>query len=195
MPLEDPRPLRKGPEEIEGRYVKQKLPPEDLRLWKINTRDVTPLAKIEQKTEESPDVPPLPKKHTLINSVKTQRNVALLPPAPLPSLGRKELRRLKIEARFDMHGLSLKAGYDALEEFLRYAQGKGIKTVLVITGKGSMSAENTLRHQLPRWVEDTPLRQLVSSLHHPAKPQDGGSGAFYVEVRREGKSRRTLKKE
>jgi DNA-nicking Smr family endonuclease len=175
--------------------VKQKLPPDDLRLWKINTRDVKPLAKVEQKTEESPDVPSLPKKHTLTNPARAQKSVAPLPPAPPPSLGRKELRRLKIEARFDMHGLSLKAGYDALEEFLRHAQGKGIKTVLVITGKGSMSAENTLRRQLPRWVEDTPLRQLVSALHHPAKLQDGGSGAFYVEVRREGKSRRTVKEQ
>jgi DNA-nicking Smr family endonuclease len=53
-----------------------------------------------------------------------------------------------------------------------------------------MSSENTLRHQVPRWLKETPLRRLVVSLHHPAKVQDGGTGAFYVEVRRGDKARR-----
>jgi|GEM_PF-4824494 len=53
-----------------------------------------------------------------------------------------------------------------------------------------MSAENTLRSQLPRWLQETPLRRFISSLHHPARLQDGGTGAFYVEVRRVKKTRR-----
>ncbi|MBI2706952.1 MAG: Smr/MutS family protein [Proteobacteria bacterium] len=168
----------------------KKLTPEERRLWRLNTRDVTPLSKDAQKGEEVVEKPP-PLKTPAVKPAPKVKKVAspVLPPS-LPSLGRKEVRRLKIEARFDMHGLTLHTGYEALERFLIGVQERGLKTVLVITGKGSMSAENTLRSQLPRWLQETPLRRFVVSLHHPAKLQDGGTGAFYVEVRRGDKSRR-----
>jgi len=170
--------------------VTKKLTSEERRLWQLNTRDVIPLSKEAQKSEEVAEKSPPPKTPNVKPVPKVKKiSVSVLPPPP-PSLGRKELRRLKVEARFDMHGLTLHTGYEALERFLMGAQEKGIKTVLVITGKGSMSAENTLRRQVPRWLQETPLRQLVASLHHPAKLQDGGTGAFYVEVRRGDKSRR-----
>jgi DNA-nicking Smr family endonuclease len=132
----------------------------------------------------------VPKTRDLKPSLKVNKAASPILLLSLPSLGRKEIRRIKIEARFDMHGLTLHTGYEALERFFIGAQERGLKTVLVITGKGSMSAENTLRSQLPRWLQETPLRRFVSSLHHPARLQDGGTGAFYVEVRRVQKTRR-----
>ena len=90
----------------------------------------------------------------------------------------------EIDARLDLHGMTLDQAYTALERFLLGSQERGVKTVLVITGKGALSAETTLRSMLPRWLKETPLRNLVSSLHHPAKPQDGGRGAFYVIVKK-----------
>ncbi|OJW47574.1 MAG: hypothetical protein BGO67_04300 [Alphaproteobacteria bacterium 41-28] len=159
--------------------MKDKLTPEDLQLWQANVKDVKPLSKKVPKRKEPPVAKiRTPQKPPLKRIVKISPSLA-----PLQNLGRKELRHLKIDARLDMHGLSLEEGFDALERFLVRSQERGLKNVLVITGKGALSAENTLRHQFPRWLEETPLRELITS-YHPAKPQDGGSGAFYVGIRK-----------
>src|ERR1700722_16220295 len=107
--------------------MKRKLSPEELRLWQAQLQGVAPLSKKNKVTEDSS----LPKN-----------------PKPIPtnqpqSFGRKELRHLKIEGRLDMHGMTMNEGYDALEQFLIRAQEKGFKTVLIITGKGPLSSENT----------------------------------------------------
>ena len=159
--------------------MKEKLPPEDILLWKKEMRDVKPLAQPKPEKEESKVTP----KST--PTLPSKKPVSRGNPSASPQvLGRREFRRFKIEARLDLHGMGLEAGRDALERFLRQAQDKGLKTVLVITGKGSMSSENTMRHQLPRWLEEAPLRGLVYSFHYPAKLQDGGQGAYYVILRR-----------
>jgi DNA-nicking Smr family endonuclease len=160
--------------------MKQKLTPEEMQLWQNLIKDVKPLPKVSKKPEEQS----LPK--TPLSQKPMPRRV---PEGPIPlqapqSFERRKLRHIKIEARLDMHGMTLEEGYGALERFLIQSQDKGLKTVLIITGKGALSAENTLRRNLPRWLEETPLRHLISSFHHPAKPQDGGHGAYYVGIRK-----------
>ena len=160
--------------------MRRKLTPEEMHLWQSLIKDVKPLPKISKKFEErSLSKAPLSPKPILRR----------IPEGPLP-LGapqpfeRRKLRHIKIEARLDMHGMTLEEGYGALERFLIQSQDKGLKIVLVITGKGAISVENTLRRNLPRWLEETPLRHLISSYHHPVKPQDGGYGAYYVGIRK-----------
>lgn len=162
----------------------KKPTPEDLALWKANLKDVKPLR--QDKVPDFQAVPP----HT--DSVRQQKYDPPLPPpplkgSPLSGLGRKELRHLDIEARLDMHGLTLESGYRVLETFLRSAQNRGIRTVIIITGKGNLKSEHTLRAQLPRWLQETSLRHLVTALAHPAKPQDGGIGAYYVRIKKRNK--------
>ncbi len=164
----------------------KKLTPEDLHLWKINTREVKPLHK--PMTQEDPKPHPPPPTAPSVKTHKPLKKQRLTPQIQHPSLKRKEIRRFKYEAQLDMHGLTLEKGYQILKQFLLSAQEQGIKEVLIITGKGSLSEERTFRHQLPRWVEEAPFRDFVLSLHHPAKLQDGGTGAFYVRVRRKEKS-------
>lgn len=165
--------------------MKRKLGPDDLRLWRSQLKDVKPLS----KTVKIPEEPPTPKKHRLPQPQQRSFEVkggTPFPMTPLQDLGRKELRRLKVEGRLDMHGMTMEEAYEALERFLTRAQEKGFKIVLIITGKGALGSENTLRRQLPRWIQETSLRHLVSSFHSPAKPQDGGQGACYIGVRKRG---------
>lgn len=159
--------------------MKGKPSPEDILLWKREMKGVKPLDHSKPE-EEASEVRPKAKPDT---PLKKKVRPGILSAQP-QVLRRREFRHLKIEGRLDLHGMNLEAGRDALEAFLHHAQDKGLKTVLVITGKGSMSSENTLRHQLPRWLEETPLRAYVYSFHHPAKPQDGGQGAYYIILRR-----------
>ena len=166
--------------------MKRKLSSEDLHLWQSQLKGVTPLS----KTIKAPEKSPLPKKpkvpHPQHRSLEVKKGLPI-PSAPPQELGRKELRHLKVDGRLDMHGMTLDEGYAALERFLLYAQDKGFKIVLIITGKGALSAENTLRRQLPRWIQETPLRHLVSSFHASAKQSDGGQGACYIGVRKRKK--------
>jgi DNA-nicking Smr family endonuclease len=161
--------------------MKRKLSPEDLRLWQSQVQDIKPLPRTRKEPEDPayPKVPQPRQRRALKRDLDKP-----LPLSPPQSFGRKDLRCLQIEARLDLHGMTLEKGYQTLERFLLGAQDRGFKTVLVITGKGSLTAENTLRRHLPQWLEATHLRHLVSSLHHPAKLQDGGAGAFYVGIRR-----------
>ena len=157
----------------------------DIHLWTRYVKDVKPIAKKKETQQEDTS---LKKKATL--KQKPIQKVLSSPPLhspslpPLRDLGRKELRNLKLNAEIDLHGQSLEQAYDSLEHFLLKAQEKGYKTVLVITGKGSIKAENTIRHQLGRWLEHTPLRRFISFFHYPAKQQDGGTGACYVGIRK-----------
>ena len=161
--------------------MSSKLTPEELRLWKAQLKGVKPLSKIMPKPEKTKQLKIEDKAPTPQNRPLKKKLEKLVSPQ---SLGRKEFRRIKVDARLDLHGLTLTEGYEVLERFLMGAQERGVKTILVITGKGSLSSQNTLRHQLPRWLKETPLSALVSFLQHPVKPKDGGQGAFYVGVRK-----------
>jgi DNA-nicking Smr family endonuclease len=159
---------------------KGKLTSEELRLWQNQLKDVKPLSKVKKVFEdEKKELPPPPQQPLKDPPLKKTKSTDMLQP-----FQRRELRQVQIEAQLDLHGLSLERAYDILEQFLRRAQEKHFKTVLVITGKGSLSEEHTLRHQLPRWLEETPLKSMVSSYHDPARLHHGGAGAYYVRLRK-----------
>ena len=161
--------------------MRKKLSPEEEALWKANMKGVKPLPKTSR-----PAVSPKPRPAPRPSSSRDVRDLSSLraAPSPSPTFGKKTFRRTQAETRFDMHGLSLRTAPDILARFLLEAQNRGVKTVLVVTGKGAIGATNTLRHHLPQWLSEPPLCQLVCAFHHPAKIQDGGVGAFYLEIRK-----------
>jgi DNA-nicking Smr family endonuclease len=91
-----------------------------------------------------------------------------------------DLRRGRIEpeARIDLHGMSHNGAYRALIGFLTRARSDDKRVVLVVTGKGGV-----LREALPLWLGQTELAPLVSGISE-AHIKHGGSGAFYVSLRR-----------
>lgn len=124
------------------------------------------------------------------------------PKAPLlADFDRKAVRRIRsgrieIEARLDLHGMRQDEAHRALRSFLGGCQGRGLRWVLVITGKGRASGNEddvrkpiyvndergVLRRSVPRWLTEPDLRPLVVSyttaaLHH------GGEGALYIQLR------------
>jgi len=122
-------------------------------------------------------------------------------PVPtIPPFERRQARRIasgaiEIEARLDLHGLTQSAAHDRLVGFLRSAAASGVKTVLVITGKGAARQRRggrnggededvgVLRRSVPRWLAEAPLRSLVISCQSAAI-RHGGEGAFYILLRR-----------
>lgn len=92
--------------------------------------------------------------------------------------------RLSIEARLDLHGLYQSEAHDLLLDFLFRAHDRGLRHVLVITGKGSsQGSEGALRRSVPLWFSKPEFRFLISSYEWAAR-HHGGEGALYVRLSR-----------
>ncbi len=90
-----------------------------------------------------------------------------------------------IEARLDLHGLTQSEAHAALTRFLRSASARGVRLVLVITGKGRRSdgEGGVLRRQVPHWLRLPEFRTFVIGFED-AHISHGGEGALYVRLRR-----------
>lgn len=107
-----------------------------------------------------------------------------LSPFDRPTYRKISRGRIEIEGRVDLHGLYRDAAYSLLLNFLQSAHHRGLRHVLVITGKGlSLGSEGILRQVVPHWLETAPFRQIVSSFDD-APRNHGGKGALYVRLRR-----------
>jgi DNA-nicking Smr family endonuclease len=105
---------------------------------------------------------------------------------PLEKPVKKKLAkgRLPIDARLDLHGLFQGEAHDLLLDFLLRAHERGLRHVLVITGKGSsMGSEGALRRAVPLWFSKAEFRFLISSYEWAAR-HHGGEGAMYVRLSR-----------
>lgn len=147
---------------------------DDQKLWNDFTKDIRKIT--HDKITKS-----LPKKTALIN----QQARFEIPTAPVnfnvSLLSSKELRNFKIEKTLDLHGFSATVAKQKTECFLHNAYHNGTKLVLIVTGKGKPETPGILRSLLPEWLQN--LAALVIG-YAPANIQDGGSGAFYIKIRR-----------
>ncbi len=113
-------------------------------------------------------------------------------PAPVlgggdPKADRRAAKGLiPIEASLDLHGLTEAAAHARTSRFILGAQSDGLRLVLVITGKGARKGgegRGIIRTRFIDWVETAPLRAAIARAA-PAKPKDGGQGAFYVFLKK-----------
>ncbi|MGY5809367.1 Smr/MutS family protein [Rhizobium sp. LEGMi198b] len=92
--------------------------------------------------------------------------------------------RLALEARIDLHGLIQSEAHAMLLDFLFRAHQRGLRHVLVITGKGSsMGSEGALKRAVPMWFSKPEFRFLISS-YETAAQHHGGDGALYIRLSR-----------
>ena len=92
--------------------------------------------------------------------------------------------RLPLEASIDLHGLTQSQAYGLLHGFIARAHSKGLRHVLVITGKGASSgSDGVLRRALPHWLKAPEFGSMASGCQ-PAARGHGGDGAFYIRLRR-----------
>lgn len=112
---------------------------------------------------------------------------------------RERLRRgqLDPDARLDLHGFTESAAHRALLLFLKAAQSRGAKLVLVVTGKGARApapnepfhmavdkpARGVLKTAVPRWLKEPGFAHVVAG-SQDAHRKHGGSGALYIYLRK-----------
>ncbi len=91
---------------------------------------------------------------------------------------------LALEARIDLHGMIQSEAHGFLLGFLMQAHMRGLRHVLVITGKGaSIGSDGALKRAVPLWFSLPEFRPLISS-YEPAARNHGGEGALYVRLAR-----------
>ena len=170
----------------------------DQILWQRVTQLVTPLPGRTQPISSLPTVKMLP--NSAKQAPKISKKSPLLaassptivkPPSPVDlregdraGLDGRTQRRLfrgdlAIDWRLDLHGYTAACAQIKLQRFIEDASYAGCRCVLVITGKGA----GVLKGHVPEWLKRPPLSGLVLALAE-ARPADGGSGAFYVLLRR-----------
>lgn len=101
---------------------------------------------------------------------------------------------IRPERTIDLHGLSQEQAHSLIIQHILIAYERGQRCLLVITGKGrrtsggifshpAMSGDGVLKSKLPLWLNMEPVKSCVLK-HVHAHAKDGGSGAFYVYLRR-----------
>ena len=107
--------------------------------------------------------------------------------------------KLNIDARLDIHGLTEKNAFIAVKKFIQNGYAKGFRCLLIITGKGIKNndspwyeAKGVIKEAFPEWLNNDDIRPFILSASQ-ATQNDGGSGAFYVLLKRKRTSDKTKK--
>ena len=174
---------------------KPKLSHEDRIIWAQVTRTVEayPGKMVEDESWfaiETPAVtPPAPEKPAKIQQSMPGASVPARskPPHTIekPVIRKLARGRLPIDGRIDLHGLTQSEAHNLLFGFLARAHERGLRHVLVITGKGtSRGSQGVLKRIVPDWLSKPEFRFLISGYEDAARSH-GGEGALYIRLRRE----------
>ena len=100
---------------------------------------------------------------------------------------------LKVRS-LDLHGYTLEQANNAIEQFILKAFEEGVSKLIVVTGKGIHSNVekdpyvskdlSILKYSVPEFISNNNL--LMSKIReiNDAKIEDGGSGAFYIYLKK-----------
>jgi DNA-nicking Smr family endonuclease len=173
--------------------MSRRLTREDRDLWAKVGESVRPLrprpaAPAEEKPPAAPAAEADAAPPAARNSVPppAQRPPAALSASLDPKLRRRLSRGLaEVDGTIDLHGMRQERAHASLLGFLRRAQLRGDRVLLVITGKGREAGEGrgVLRQTVPHWFAAPEFRELVAG-YEPAGRRHGGDGALYVRLRR-----------
>lgn len=168
---------------------------EELALWRHVVSTVTPMRPVappeaggepEVSAEQPGSAPPSAPIRPPPVPASPRASSRLDPRGPVDLDRRSWLRlargQLPVEARLDLHGLTQAEAHDALKGFLERSQQRGLRCVLIITGRG-LGSGGTLRRMTPRWLDEAPNRARVLA-YTAAQRRHGGEGALYVLLRR-----------
>ena len=104
----------------------------------------------------------------------------------------KKLRmgRYDIDARLDLHRMTVKQAREEVKQFIDEAGKLGLRTLLILHGKGQrkVEKENTaiLKGYVNHWLQQLEMVQAF----HSAQPVHGGTGAVYVLLRKSADKKR-----
>ena len=96
--------------------------------------------------------------------------------------------------KFDLHGYSLDEANNKVKDIILKSYERGVKKLVLITGKGIHSQNEKdpyvskdlgiLKNSVPEYIKSNP--QLINKINEisDADIRDGGSGAFYIYLKK-----------
>ena len=105
-----------------------------------------------------------------------------------------DLKTLQKTKYIDLHGYTLEEANKQIEKIINDSYLEKIKKIIVVTGKGlhSQNEKNPyvskdlsiLKYSIPEFIKNTPaLIKLINKIEE-ASIEDGGSGAFYIYLKK-----------
>lgn len=156
------------------------------RIWNRVAKSIQPLKK-GQLEEDIPIETSSPKK-----AKKVSKPYVVKPSIrrTLEILNRESERQIRqgdvrIDAKCDLHYLSLNVAHVTMKRFVIRKRQEGCKCLLIITGKGH-DGEGAIRRGFRMWLETDEARSLISG-YSQAHYKHGGAGAFYLFLRKSKK--------
>ena len=100
------------------------------------------------------------------------------------------LGHYQVDARLDLHRALVKQAKEEVFSFIAEAERLGLRTVLIVDGKGQSKAQGeqtaVLKGYVNHWLKELDAVQAF----HSAQPQHGGTGAVYVLLRKNAEQKR-----
>ena len=180
------------------------LKDEEKELWNEFSRSTKPL-RSQNKINKNPSSIKTTKQknHDLnkntTNVTNVRLNTKIIKDAKLaPSLrmdaklhNKLKQGKLRPQAKLDLHGLNLAQAQPALTNFVLDSYDKGLRLVLVITGKGRNTENNdiiprrvgVLKTNVPNWLANEPVNSKILQTTE-AHVRHGGGGAYYVYLKK-----------
>ena len=113
----------------------------------------------------------------------------------LPNKDNKFQRKTSLKTKsIDLHGYTLEEANKSIQDFINKSYEKNINKLIVVTGKGIHSNNETnpyvskdlsiLKYSVPEFIKkNVDLMKKISEIKN-AEIEDGGSGAFYIYLKR-----------
>ena len=175
--------------------------PDDVDLWVAEVSDITPY----DQPDEKPQTP------LVINEIKpslryeglyNHNSFNELELGCTDNIDKNTASKFvkgayRIDARIDLHGYTEKQAVDEVYEFIKNSYIQNKRCLLIITGKGVKTddtpwyeSKGVIKQALISWINHPKIRPFVLSVSQ-AKQSDGGSGAFYVLLKRQRQSNKS----
>ena len=98
--------------------------------------------------------------------------------------------RYEAQSRLDLHRMTAEVARREIFDFIEESYRFGLRSVLIIHGKGESKADkersSILKGSVDHWLRELPIVQAF----HSAQPRDGGTGAVYVLLRKSEDAKR-----
>ena len=126
---------------------------------------------------------------------KKDWNIFINSKEKLPNKDAKFNKKKIFETRsIDLHGYTLDAANKTIEDFINKAFLENVNKIIVVTGKGIHSDNEKdpyvskelgiLKYSVPEFISNNiSLMSMINEITD-AKIEDGGSGAFYIFLKR-----------
>ena len=114
---------------------------------------------------------------------------------PLPNKDLKIKKKIPLKIKsLDLHGYTLEQANIAIENFIIKSYEEKINKLIIVTGKGTHSQNeqdpyvskdlSILKYSVPEFIsKNKNLMNIINDIQD-AKIEDGGSGAFYIYLKK-----------